>query len=150
METRHHHNFEYSAQLEPIPHRYDTKKSQKRFKIISPLYFFIFARNLPKILSTRSRKIMTSISLNYQEGAGKASRGSQYIVQSFGETYFSMKFHHFCAKYFSRFRNFPTIVLDTVTSVKAHTLQKYYYICNLSGKNNYSQNKLATPKKSQK
>ena len=42
--------------------------------------------------------------------------GPWTIVQSFGEKYFSTKFHHFCAKYFSSFQNFASIVLDTVTT----------------------------------
>ena len=38
------------------------------------------------------------------------------IVKSSGETYFPTKFHHFGAKYFSSFRNFPGRILDTVTT----------------------------------
>ena len=41
---------------------------------------------------------------------------SQNTGQSSCEEYFSTKFHHFCAKYFSSFQNFPPLVLDTVTT----------------------------------
>ena len=42
--------------------------------------------------------------------------GPKTVVQSSGEKYFSTKFHHFRAKYFSSFRNFAPTVLDTVTT----------------------------------
>ena len=42
----------------------------------------------------------------------RTHEGPKTVVQSSGEKYFSTKIHHFRAKYFSSFRNFPPLVLD--------------------------------------
>ena len=72
------------------------------------------------------------------------------IGQPLVETKCSARFNHFHAKYFSLFQNCPSTVLDTLPSPWAHTLQKYYYTPDKGTKNTYSQNKFATPEKSQK
>ena len=71
-----------------------------------------------------------------REIPGRPHECPKTVVQSSGEKYFSTKFHHFCVKYFSSFRNFPSVVLDTVMSPRAHTLQNVYYIPNLNKKKN--------------
>ena len=42
--------------------------------------------------------------------------GPRPIVNSFGGEYFSTKFHHFRAKYFSSFRKFAGRILDTLAT----------------------------------
>ena len=74
----------------------------------------------------------------------KSHEGPRIIVQSFNEKYFSTKFHHFRAKYFSSFRNFPSLVLDTVMSPEL-ILYRSLLIYVKHTKNNYSQHKFATP-----
>ena len=79
-----------------------------------------------------------------REISGRPHEGPKTIAQSSGEKYFSTKFHHFCAKYFSLFRNFPSAVLDTVTTDWAHTLHEHLNTHTEPTKNNYNQNKFAT------
>ena len=59
-----------------------------------------------------------------REVSGRPRECPRVILQSSGAKYFSTKFHHFRAKYFSSFRNFPRTVLDTVTTEWAHTLHE--------------------------
>ena len=67
------------------------------------------------------------------------------MVLCSGEKYFSYRFHHFRAKYFSSSRNFPPLVLDTVMSPRAHTTRNPINIYKEPTKNSYGQNKLAIP-----
>ena len=76
--------------------------------------------------------------------SGRPRDCPRVILQSSGEKHFSTKFHHFCAKYFSSFRNFAPAVLDTVTTECAHTLHESLNTHREPGKNICSQNKLAT------
>ena len=46
---------------------------------------------------------------------GRPHDRSRIILQTSGEKYFSTKFHIFCVKYFSSFRNVAGSVLDTVS-----------------------------------
>ena len=71
-----------------------------------------------------------------REVPGRPHEGPKTVVQSSGKKYFSAKFHHFCAKYFSSFRNFPPTVLDTVMSPRAYTLRNPFIIYKRPTKNN--------------
>ena len=107
--------------------------------------FIIFMRNLPKVLTSRSRKIYDKYSIKIvRDVPGRPRECPRIILQSSGEKHFSTKFHHFCAKYFSSFRNFPGTVLDTVTTDWAHTLHEHLNTHREITKNIYCQNKLAT------
>ena len=58
------------------------------------------------------------------------------IVQSSGGKYFSTKFYHFRASYFSTFRIFPATVLETVTSPGSYILHNPFNIYEEGTKNN--------------
>ena len=120
------------------------------WKIFSNQIPFSFFRNMPKNISTTNRKLMANISWKLSERSRGGPTDSQDCCTVLWWKKKSTTFHFFCAKYFSSFRNLVSVILDTVTSPGAHTLQDRYYIPNLITKNTYSKNKLAGPKKSQK
>ena len=79
-------------------------------------HFIIFTRNMPKLISTRSQKNYYQYFMKSFRAVPERHQESPWtIVQSSCEKYFSTKFHHFCAKYFSSFEMFaPLLVLRSV------------------------------------
>ena len=86
---------------------------------------------MSKNMTAKNQKFMTNISEKIQGRPRKVPRRSQDYLQSSGEKYFSIKFHHFRAKYFSSFQNFPPHVPDTVTTKFEKPVQIWLIFHNL-------------------
>ena len=80
-------------------------------------YFHNFHAKSAKIFDFYNSNIYDKYSIKIVRNVpGGPSECPRIIVKSSDEKYFSNKFHHFRAKYFSSFENFSVQILYTVTT----------------------------------
>ena len=89
--------------------------------------FIILTRNLLKKLKTTNRKFMTNIEWkSIRIVPGKPSEGPKTITAFWWKIIFNQDSSFSREIFFSASRNFPALVLDTMTSPGAHTLQNLF------------------------